>query len=81
MHDICYFAPGNSKRFCDDQLKWRMDRDCERSYSNQLGKTQCHVDATAWRKGLDTPVSTQYWTRSQGWGRQNCRINATTAAK
>jgi hypothetical protein len=81
LHDICYFAPGNSKRFCDDMLKWRMDRDCERSYSNTLGKTQCHVAAVAWRKGLDTPISTQYWTRSQAWGRQNCRINAPAGAK
>lgn len=76
LHDICYFAPGNSKRFCDDMLKWRMDRDCERSYANALAKTQCHVAATAWRSGLDTPVSTEYWNRSQAWGRQHCRINA-----
>lgn len=74
LHDICYFAPGNTKGFCDDMLKWHTDRDCERA-PNAGEKTLCRIASTAWRKGLDTPVSTQYWGRSQDWGRKHCRLN------
>jgi hypothetical protein len=79
LHDICYLAPGNSKRFCDDMLKWRMDRDCDHAYSNPLGRGECHVAAKSWRVGLETPVSTTYFTRSQDWGKRNCRLNAPKA--
>lgn len=79
LHDICYFAPGNDKRFCDDMLKWHMDRDCEHAYSNDLGKAECHIAATSWRDGLDAPLSTQYWNRSQEWGNRNCHINRPVA--
>jgi hypothetical protein len=71
LHDICYFAPGNTKAFCDDMLKWHTDRDCERDGV----KAVCLVNSAAWREGLETPISTQYWERSQDWGRRNCRIN------
>jgi hypothetical protein len=75
LHDICYFAPGNTKGFCDDMLKWHTDRDCERDGM----KAVCRVNSAAWRKGLETPISTQYWERSQDWGRQHCRINPPPA--
>jgi hypothetical protein len=75
LHDICYFAPGNTKAFCDDMLKWHTDRDCERDGM----KAVCRVNSAAWRKGLETPISTQYWERSQDWGRQHCRINPPPA--
>jgi uncharacterized protein DUF3421 len=74
LHDICYFAPGNTKRFCDDMVKWHWERDCDRAYSG-LAKDQCKVAASAWRVGLDNQLSMEYWTRSQAWGRSHCRIN------
>lgn len=80
LHDICYFAPGNSKRFCDDMLKWRMDRDCGRAYPDLLPRTQCQLAATSWRSGLETPISTQYWDASQAWGKRNCRVNPPATA-
>jgi len=74
LHDICYFVPGNSKRFCDDFLKWHMDIDCEHAYHNDIAKGQCRLTAISWRAGLETPISTQYWDRSQEWGRRNSRL-------
>src|SRR3954469_14168008 len=80
LHDICYFGPGNSKTYCDNTFKWHMDRDCEHAYPSALGKKQCHVAALAWRKGLDTSLSSQYWVRSQDWGKHHCQV-APTARK
>jgi hypothetical protein len=74
LHDICYLGPGNSKAYCDDMFKWHMDRDCERAYTNELGRAQCHVAAAAWRAGLETPLSSEYFTRSQEWGKRNCTL-------
>jgi hypothetical protein len=79
LHDICYFAPGNTKGFCDDMLKWHTDRDCQTHYDTTLGRDECKIVSYAWRKGLETPISTQYWDRSQDWGRRNCRINPPPA--
>jgi hypothetical protein len=79
LHDICYFAPGNTKGFCDDMLKWHTDRDCQTHYNTTLGRDQCRIASISWRKGLDTPISAQYWNRSQDWGRQHCRINPPPA--
>ena len=81
LHDICYLGPGNSKGYCDNMFKWHMDRDCDHAYSNSLAKSQCHIAATAWRSGLETPLSTEYFKRSQGWGRGNCRIVTPAAPK
>jgi len=76
LHDICYFAPGNTKGFCDDMLKWHTDRDCHRAYPNSVGaRDLCLANSFAWRKGLDNSLSMQYWIRSQDWGRSNCHIN------
>ena len=79
LHDICYFAPGNTKKWCDDMVKWHWDRDCQRAYSTTASRDLCHVAATAWRTGLDTPISDEYWKRSQDWGRRNCHINPPPA--
>lgn len=78
LHDICYFAPGNSKRFCDDMVKWHWDRDCDRAYSGSA-RDLCRVASRAWRLGLDNQLSMEYWNRSQAWGRTNCHINARPA--
>ena len=78
VHDICYLAPGNDKKYCDDALKWRMDRDCDRAYpGDSVAKRQCHLTAKTWRVGLETPISTTYWERSQSWGRANCHVIAS----
>jgi len=75
LHDICYFGPGNSKGFCDDMVKWHWDRDCDHAYSNAIGRDECKIASKSWRTGLNTPISTQYWDRSQAWGRHHCHIN------
>ena len=73
VHDVCYLTPGNSKGFCDDALKARMDGDCDRAYAQDtFANKRCHMTAASWRAGLETPISTQYWDRSQEWGRRNC---------
>jgi hypothetical protein len=74
LHDICYFAPGNQKGFCDDMVKWHWDHDCDHAYSNALGRDQCKIASKAWRAGLNNALSNQYWVRSQDWGRHNCHI-------
>ena len=75
LHDICYLGPGNSKRFCDDMFEWHMHRDCDGAYrDNLLGREECHLAAKAWRAGLETPLSTVYFTRSQDWGKRNCQM-------
>ncbi len=81
LHDICYLGPGNSKGYCDDMFKWHMDRDCDRAYAGSptdffkaAAREQCHVAAMAWRAGLETPLSSEYFKRSQGWGQGNCKI-------
>ena len=76
LHDICYLGPGNSKTYCDDMFEWHMHRDCDHAYSNALGRGQCHLAAKAWRAGLETPLSSEYFTRSQNWGQRNCKIKA-----
>ena len=82
VHDICYLAPGNNKKYCDDALKWRMDRDCERAYADDsIARRQCHLTAKSWRIGLETPISTTYWERSQSWGRENCHLNRSELPK
>lgn len=77
LHDVCYLTPDNTKGYCDDLVKWRWDRDCEHAYasSNPLGRGECKVASQSWRTGLNTPISTQYWTGSQAWGRQHCRLD------
>ncbi|HXF77758.1 MAG TPA: hypothetical protein VN598_02775 [Usitatibacter sp.] len=75
LHDICYLTPGNTKRWCDDALLRRTERDCDRAYPDERAwRTQCRITAKAWRIGLETPISTTYWDRSQAWGRANCRL-------
>jgi hypothetical protein len=78
LHDICYLGPGNSKKYCDDMFEWHMHRDCDHAYQNgllaNLAREQCHVAAKAWRAGLETPLSSEYFNRSQGWGQQYCRV-------
>ena len=75
LHDICYFAPGNTKEYCDDALLTRMQQDCDRAYpDDRAWRAQCRLTARTWRLGLETPISTTYWNRSQAWGRENCRV-------
>jgi hypothetical protein len=78
LHDICYLTPGNTKGYCDDLVKWRWDQDCSHAYSssNPLGRDECHVAAKAWRTGLNSSISDQYWSRSQAWGGQHCRVTS-----
>lgn len=76
LHDICYLTPGNTKRACDDALRDRMERDCDSAYAdNPVLKGNCRLTATSWRIGLETPISTTYWERSQAWGRENCKAD------
>ena len=76
LHDICYFAPGNTKKYCDDALLTRMQQDCDRAYpDDRAWRAQCRLTAKTWRLGLETPISTTYWKRSQAWGRENCRVD------
>ena len=80
VHDVCYLTPGNSKAFCDDALKARMDADCDRAYApDSFANKRCHMTASSWRAGLETPISTRYWDRSQEWGRRNCSVGAPSA--
>ncbi len=79
LHDICYLTPGNTKAYCDDLVKWRWDQDCEHAYrSNLIGRDECKVASKSWRTGLNTPISTQYWDRSQAWGGHHCHVNPRT---
>jgi hypothetical protein len=77
LHDVCYLTPGNAKPYCDDLVKWRWDQDCSHAYSssNPIGRDECHVAAKAWRTGLNSSISDQYWSRSQAWGGQHCRVD------
>jgi hypothetical protein len=76
LHDICYLGPGNTKAYCDGMFEWHMNRDCDHAYSSELGRGQCHLAAKAWRAGLETPLSSEYFNRSQDWGSRNCKVNA-----